>query len=199
LAKVAKALALPERSGGRESFKCMNKNKFINPADVIALTGLKNGQTVADLGCGGGFYTLPAAKIVGSSGVVYAIDIQESKLAFTQSIAHQLGYTNITTIQANLEQQVAEVADGSCDLVITASILHEIPHREPVFANAYRMLSTGGKLLVVEWKKAFTVFGPEQSKRIAQEDMETEVVKFGFRKLQDVHADNFHYATVFVK
>lgn len=174
-------------------------NKFINPVDVIAMTGLKNGQTVVDLGCGGGFYTLPAAKIVGSSGLVYAIDIQESKLAFTQSIAHQLGYTNITTIQANLEEQVGDVADSSCDLAITASILHEIPHREPVFTNAYRMLVTGGKLLVVEWKKAFTVFGPEQSKRIAQEDMEAEVLRFGFRKVENIHADNFHYATVFIK
>jgi ubiquinone/menaquinone biosynthesis C-methylase UbiE len=174
-------------------------NKFINPANVVALSGLKNGQTVADLGCGGGFYTLPAAQMVGPSGTVHAIDIQDSKLAFTQSIAHQLGYKNINTIQANLEQQVTEVPDGSCDLVITASILHEIPHREPVFANAYRMLATGGKLLVVEWKKAFTVFGPDQSKRIAQEEMEAEVLKHGFRKLEDIHADQFHYAILFIK
>ncbi len=174
-------------------------NKFINPANVVAMTGLSNGQTVVDLGCGGGFYTLPAAQMVGGSGTVYAIDIQESKLAFTQSIAHQLGYKNINTIQANLEQQVTEVEDGSCDLAITASILHEIPHRDPVFDNAYRMLATGGKLLVVEWKKGFTVFGPGQHKRIAQEDMEQEVVKHGFRKLEEIHADQFHYALLFIK
>jgi ubiquinone/menaquinone biosynthesis C-methylase UbiE len=174
-------------------------NKFINPANVVALTGLTNGQTVSDLGCGGGFYTLPAAQIVGPSGLVYAVDIQDSKLAFTQSIAHQLGYTNINTIQANLEQQVSDVADGSCDLVITASILHEIPHREPVFANAYRMLKTGGKLLVVEWKKGFTVFGPAQQKRIAKEEMEAEVIKLGFRKTEEIPADHFHYALLFIK
>ncbi len=174
-------------------------NKFINPADVVAQTGLVNGQIVADLGCGGGFYTIPAAKIVGTSGLIYAVDIQESKLAFTQSIAHQLGYTNIDTVQANLEQQVNEVPDASCDLVITASILHEIPHREPVFTNAYRALKTDGKLLVVEWIQGFTLFGPPQEKRIAKEAMEAEVIKLGFKKKQDISADTFHYAMVFTK
>ncbi len=174
-------------------------NRFINPADVVAQTGVLNGQTVADLGCGGGFYTIPAAKIVGPSGLVYAVDIQESKLAFTQSIAHQLGRTNINTVQANLEEQVTDVPDSSCDLVITASILHEIPHREPVFTNAYRMLKTSGRLLVVEWIQGFTVFGPAQNKRVSKEVMEAEVVKLGFKKEHDIPADSFHYAMVFTK
>lgn len=174
-------------------------NKFVNPANVVAQTGLSNGDIVADLGCGGGFYTLPAAQIVGPSGLVYALDIQDSKLAFTQSIAHQLNLVNINTIQANLEEPALEVPDGTCDLVITASILHEIPRREPVFTNAYRMLKTGGKLLVVEWKKGFTIFGPDQSKRISTEDMEAEVIKLGFKKVQDIPADNFHYSMLFIK
>jgi ubiquinone/menaquinone biosynthesis C-methylase UbiE len=174
-------------------------NTFINPANVVALTGLSNGQTVADLGCGGGFYTLPASQLVGNSGTVYAVDIQDSKLAFTQSIAHQLGYKNITTIQGNLEQPLTEVPDGSCDLVIAASIVHEIPHRPPLFANAYRMLKTGGKLLVVEWKKGFTVFGPNQDRRIDQQQLEQEIDAVGFKKDKEIPADQSHYSLLFTK
>ena len=173
--------------------------KFINPPNVIAETGLKNGQVVADLGCGSGFYSIPSAQIVGNSGKVYAVDIQESKLAYTQSTAHQIGYKNVVTITANLEQPLEEIPEGSCDLVIVASILHEIGDRKPLLTNAYKILKTGGKLLAVEWKKGFTVFGPAQDRRISQEDLEQFILGFGFRKHQDLDADDFHYALTFIK
>ena len=57
----------------------------------MAQTGLMMGQTVADLGCGNGFYVLPAAQMVGPTGSVIAVDVQTQKLAATISIANQFG------------------------------------------------------------------------------------------------------------
>lgn len=114
--------------------------KFLNPAEVVAQTGLMQGQTVADLGCGNGFYVLPAAQMIGPTGTVWAVDVQTSKLAATISIANQFGYRNVRVVQANLGKPLFDIPQGSCDLVIVGNILHEIDQREELIKNIYRVL-----------------------------------------------------------
>ena len=70
--------------------------KFINPQNVVSQMGLKTGQTVADLGSGSGFFSLAAARMVGNTGKVYAVDVQKSKLMATFSSATQQGLSPIT-------------------------------------------------------------------------------------------------------
>jgi len=172
--------------------------KFINPSTVVAQVGLKNGQTVADLGCGAGFYAIAAARLVGN-GQVYAVDVQDAKLAATQSAARQNGLKNITTIKADLDKPLLDIAESSCDAVILGSILHEIGSREALFKNAYRILKTGGKILAVEWKKEMTPLGPPMDKRLAETELEQEFAKIGLRKEKSLPADSYHYAAVFIK
>lgn len=173
--------------------------KFVNPENIVGQSGLMPGQTVADLGCGAGFYTIAAAKILGDTGMVYAIDVQESKLTVTQSSANQAGCKNVAIIKADLEKPLTEPAEGSCDMVILASILHEVGLRDPLIKNAYRLLKTGGKLLAVEWKKQSTPLGPPVERRIAQEDLIQLLERMGFHKQADIPADSFHYAMVCVR
>lgn len=172
---------------------------FLNPDSLVAQVALPFGSNVADLGCGSGFYTVAASRVVGPGGRVYAVDIQDGKLSFTQSAAHLAGLANVTTIKANLTSTVTEIPGLSCDLVVLASILHEITDRKPLLANSYRLLKTGGKLLVVEWKKEVTPFGPELSARLDPSVIEQELVLSGFRKTQDLIADSYHYAMLFIK
>jgi len=174
-------------------------SSFIDPATIIAQSGIGNGQTVADLGCGGGFYTVAAAKVVGNSGMVYAVDIQESKLAATQSAGRHLGVNNISVVKADLERPVAGISDNSCDAVLTTSILHEIGDKAALLSNAYRLLKTGGVLVAVEWKKQATTFGPDMESRIAQEDLQQLLEGLGLRKVKNIDAGKFHYAMVFQK
>ena len=127
--------------------------KFINPQTVVAQMGLSAGQTVADFGSGSGFFAIAAAKMVGNSGVVYAVDVQQAKLTATFSAASQQGYKNIQIVQADLDQPIKGIADASCDAVIMASVLHEIKSRDMLLKNAHRILKTGeqrsGKILEV--------------------------------------------------
>ena|SRR5258708_5362508 len=173
--------------------------KFINPSNVVAEMGLQKGQTVADLGCGSGFYVLPVAQLVGDAGTVLAVDVQESKLASTMSAARQAGLKNVQILKADLDQVALELSEASCDAVIMASILHEIGSRDMLFKNAYRILKTGGKVLAVEWKKEITPIGPDMEVRIGQTDLEKAFTDKGFHKEKDIHADSYHYAMVFVK
>ena len=157
------------------------------------------GEIVADLGCGNGFYVLPAAQMVGSSGSVIAVDVMEAKLAATVSIANQFGYKNVRVVQADLSKPIFDIPAGSCDLVIVGNILHQISPQSGLISNIYRILKSQGRVVIVEWKKTATPFGPPIDKRVDQEKLEVLLMQAGFRKSKDLLADGYHYAVLFEK
>ena len=173
--------------------------KFINPQTVVAQMGLSAGQTVADFGSGSGFFAIAAAKMVGNSGIVYAVDVQQAKLTATFSAASQQGYKNIQIVQADLDQPIKGIADASCDAVIMASVLHEIKSRDMLLKNAHRILKTGGLILCVEWKAEHTIFGPSIDQRLPEQQLEQELAQIGLHKVKSIPADMAHYAVVFQK
>lgn len=173
--------------------------KFINPQNVVAQMGLKQGQTVADFGSGAGYFSIAAAQMVGTNGTVYALDVQQTKLTATASKASQQGFKNLKVVQTDLDQPLKGLADASCDAVILASILHEIKNRDMLLQNAYKVLKTGGLLLAVEWKAQHTIFGPALEKRISESDLDQQLAKIGLQKVKSIPADMFHYAVVFQK
>jgi ubiquinone/menaquinone biosynthesis C-methylase UbiE len=174
-------------------------SQFINPSAVVAQTGLMQGQVVADLGCGNGFYVLPAAQMTGPTGIVYAVDVQTQKLAATMSIANQFGYKNVRVMQANLGKPLLDINPGSCDLVIIGNILHEIEQKDELIKNVYRVLKSPGRVVAVEWKRTATPFGPPIDKRMDQEKLEILLQLAGFRKVKDLQADGYHYAVLYEK
>src|ERR1700683_2329028 len=117
-------------------------SRFLNPAEVVAQSGIMQGEVVADLGCGNGFYVLPAAQMVGPTGTVIAVDVQTAKLAATVSIANQFGYRNVRVIQANLGKPLLDIPMNSCDLVIVGNILHEIEEKGELIKSIYRILKS---------------------------------------------------------
>jgi ubiquinone/menaquinone biosynthesis C-methylase UbiE len=173
--------------------------KFINPLNVVSQMGLKPGNLVADLGCGSGFFAVAAAKFVGNNGIVYAVDVQESKLTATISAASQQGYKTVQAVKADLDKPLMDIDATSCDAVIMASILHEVSSREMLLKNAYKVLKTGGTLLAVEWKPDHTPFGPPLEQRVHPEDLEKELAKLGLKKIKSISADMYHYALLFEK
>lgn len=174
-------------------------SKFLNPNEIIAQVGLMQGQTVADLGCGSGFYVLPAAQMVGPGGTVYAVDVMESKLAATISIANQFNQKNVRIVQADLAKLFFDIPEHSCDLVIGGNIFHEISSQENLIKNIYRLMKSPGRLLVVEWARVAAPFGPSMDKRIDQQKLEILLMQSGLRKLKDLETDSYHYAMVFEK
>lgn len=173
--------------------------KFVNPGDIIAQLNLKRGHAVADFGCGAGFYTLAAAQFVAEDGVVYAVDVMPDRLAVTQSSAQHAKLKNITLIQADLEQPFLAIEAASCDVVVISNILHQVTAKEVLLRNAYQVLKTGGRVLVVEWKRGFSPFGPAQDVRVGLEDLTQMMLKSGLQFTESLEADGYHYAAVFRK
>lgn len=173
--------------------------KFVNPGDIIAQLNLKKGQVVADFGCGAGFYSLAAAQFVADDGTVYAVDVMPDRLAVTQSSAQHAKLKNITVVQADLEQPLLGIEAAICDVVVISNILHQVSAKEALLRNAYQILKTGGQVLVVEWKRGFSPFGPTQDVRVTPEDLTALMLKSGLQFIKNLEADGYHYATVFGK
>jgi len=172
---------------------------FLKPDDLLLQAGLDSGETVADFGCGNGYYAIAAAKIVGPAGQVFALDVLEKTLSQTSSQAKLENAYNVSTILCDLEQDgCPDIEDQSVDLVILSSLLHQVEKKEAVLREAYRVLKTGGRLLVVEWNET-SPLGPPRAERVSEKEARLLLEKMGLRPSTDISAGSFHYAILYNK
>ena len=112
--------------------------------------GLKKNQTMLDFGCGEGHYTIPAAKVVGKQGKVYAVD--KSKFFLDELIDESkfLGLRNIFPVVDHSEELDIDLAEESVDFMLFYDVLHfmEAEKRRRVYENACKLLKSDGFLSV---------------------------------------------------
>lgn len=137
----------------------------MDPDAILSKAGLKPGMTFVDIGCGQGYFALPAARIVGPKGRVYGIDVDEEALKLIDRKASDAGL-NIKTITGEAESAVA--CEGCADIVFFGICLHDFQVLEKVLANAWRMLKPGGRLADLDWKKAPMEGGPPLNIRFSE-------------------------------
>ena len=103
-----------------------------------------------DFGCGTGDFSIPAAKIAGKKGKIYALDCHPRQLQVVEKRAKKAGITNIQTI---LSENKVNLPDNSLDVVWMCDVLHEIRDKRGVLAEANRILNQGGSLIVYDGLK----------------------------------------------
>lgn len=119
---------------------------FAGTGNPFSMGRLRQGETVLDIGCGAGFDTLLAARQVGSSGRVIAVDMTEAMLEKTRSGARALGLTNIDVRKGFAEELPSESA--SVDVVISNGVINLCPDKTAVMEEVYRVLRPGGRLQI---------------------------------------------------
>ncbi|MGM0532241.1 MAG: class I SAM-dependent methyltransferase [Bacteroidota bacterium] len=112
--------------------------------------GLKKNYTVLDFGCGEGHYTIPAAKVVGEQGKVYAVDKSRFTLDELMDDAKSQGLDNIFPVVDHSEELDIDLEEGSVDFMLFYDVLHfiEPEKRRKVYKNACKLLKSGGILSV---------------------------------------------------
>jgi len=114
--------------------------------DPVTLALLEPGQTVLDLGSGAGLDCFFAAKQVGKTGYVVGVDMTPEMLDRARASAKRLNLTNVDFRQGYLEELPVE--SNTVDVIISNCVINLSPDKEKVFAEAFRVLNTGGKLAV---------------------------------------------------
>jgi arsenite methyltransferase len=114
-----------------------------NPQQIASL---KAGETVLDLGCGGGFDCFLAAKKVGKEGNVIGVDMTSEMVSKARKNVLSSSFENIDIRLGEIEN--LPVADNCIDVIISNCVINLSPNKSRVFAEAYRVLKTGGRLAV---------------------------------------------------
>jgi len=113
--------------------------------------GVLEGQTVADIGAGRGYFTVPAAVIAGPTGLVYSVEPDSARSKKIRERIESEGLHNVRVLTTGAEQ-LGEIPSGSVDLAFSAFSLHHFSDRKAGVAEIRRTLRTGGVFYV--WDRA---------------------------------------------
>ncbi|HEX2957902.1 MAG TPA: class I SAM-dependent methyltransferase [Chitinispirillaceae bacterium] len=167
------------------SFDNMIRKAFHNPYRILS-QHIRKGDTVVDIGCGMGYFSIPMALMVGQQGKVVAIDLQKQMLDKVKKRAEKAGVTDrIVTQQAS---KTSLVVQTKADFALAFWMIHEVPDRQKFLSEIRSLLKKGGKLLIVEPRIHVSKMCFQETLKIAEQS--------GFKRLTN-HKILFSYACLF--
>jgi len=119
---------------------------FLNPYKLLNAAGLKPGQKVLEVGCGPGFFTIPAAKIVGDKGKVYALDVNPVAV---ETVRRKIMENNLKNVKIMLaDASETGLPDESIDVAFLFGVIHALKDVDAVMREMHRILKVKGILSV---------------------------------------------------
>lgn len=165
---------------------------WLPPADVMAALAVRPGETVADVGAGTGYFSLPLSSEVGEKGKVFAVDAQAEMLAWIKVKLDKVESANIELIRA--EAAETGLRASSCDLFFLANLWHEIDDRVAVLLEARRVLKMGGRIAILDWRiDVDPIAGPPLAHRIAPADALAEMRLTGFSEFASTEIGHYSW------
>jgi ubiquinone/menaquinone biosynthesis C-methylase UbiE len=203
-------LARKRGNGGikvTHQFDISQKNKLDNPErrrtlppeETLKKLGLKTGEIMADIGCGIGYFTFPAGRIVGPGGMVYAMDITDEMLQQVEVGKKHNKLTNIETVKT--AEYDLKLESGSVSFAFICNVLHEIEDLGPFIGEIKRILKDKGRLVVIEWEKQVLqrISGPPLEHRLDKEKLMSRLMEYGFKRIDCQHIGDQYYSMIMEK
>jgi len=173
---------------------------FSDPQKNVERFGITEGMRVADFGSGSGHYTHALAEAVGSSGTVYAIDIQQGLLKKVKDLSRKEYKDTIEVLWGNVENlRGSKLPDTLLHAVVMGNALFQFDNKETALREAYRVLKQKGRLFIVDWSDSFGGLGPESENVVSEESARALSEKAGFSFERSIPAGAHHYGLVFRK
>ena len=119
---------------------------FRDPYEPLKAAGIEEGQRVLEVGCGPGFFTLPAAEMLGEDGHVVSIDVSPTAVDHVKSKVEAAGTTNVDVLLRNAAH--TDFAGQSFDLVFVFGLGHVVGDLREMWNELHRLLRPGGSLAV---------------------------------------------------
>jgi len=142
------------------------RDSWQQPDRVVRELALRQGDRVADLGAGGGYFTFRLAAAVGPTGRVYAVDVERGMVEYVAAAAARQGIAQVEAILAAHDSP--RLPDNAVDLIFTCDTYHHLDDRAAYFKRAIRHLRPGGRIAVIDYSgngwfaKLFGHFTPRE-------------------------------------
>lgn len=173
-----------ERLDGEE------RRKAIDVEAILSSLPLASTQSVADIGCGTGFFSVPLSQRL-SEGKVYALDIADEMLDRLRQKVRDSGIGNIEVIKS--DDMDFPLPRGTMDGAMLSFVLHEQEDRIRFLQKARELLKPGAWLLVVEWQKREMKMGPPLAERIDGAELRDMAGRAGFENVSSKELGDYNY------
>lgn len=170
------------------------RRKWQNANAILTEIGLRPGVTFIDVGCGEGFFALPAARLVGAGGRVYGLDVNPQVIERLEERATREGMSNLRLKVGKAEDVV--LCEACADFVFFGIVLHDFDEPAKVLANAARMLNPEGRLVDLDWKKKPMEFGPPLQIRFSEKEATHLIEAGGFKVQTAKEIGPYHYLVI---
>ncbi len=152
------------------------------PEEILEQLHIREGQAIADIGSGGGYFTLAFARKTGKTGRVYAVDVKKKYLDFIRRQAVKEGLGNITFVLAG--EGGTDLPEAGPDLVFARNVFHHLPEPANYFAKLKKYLKPGGRVAIIEHKKKGFGFIALFGHHTPREAIVREMEKAGYSRVE---------------
>jgi predicted methyltransferase len=166
--------------GGASWLERPGRDQEQRPDEVIREMGLRDGDVVADLGAGTGYFTRRLAKAVAPSGRVYAVDIQPEMIGLLKRNVEKAGLTNVVPVLGTGDDP--KLPRESLDWILLVDVYHELQRPRAVLARMREALKPAGKVALVEYRlEGLTALHIREEHRMSPKQVLAEWEPAGFR------------------
>ncbi len=183
----------PDR-GIRRPIDDHERRRWQNPEAILSSIGVRSGFTFIDIGCGGGFFALPAARIVGKKGKVYGLDTDAESIAGLKEQASREGLKNLYLTIGRAEETI--ICKQCADIIFIGIALHDFQDPSIVLENARSMVKPTGGLVNLDWKKEPMELGPPLRIRFSVETAVSLIEGAGFTVETIKDTRPYHYLVI---
>jgi SAM-dependent methyltransferase len=146
---------------------------------LLEALDVRRGQTICDMGCGNGFYTLELARRVGPTGTVYAVDIQPEMLRLLAEQAAADGLTNIRPMLGTATDP--RLPKRTVDMVLCVDVYHEFSHPDRMLAAIRESLAADGRLVLAEFRGEDPAVPIKPLHKMTKDQIRAELGPAGFQ------------------
>lgn len=189
-----------ERNINKIKVKWYTISMFAHPKDHIEFLELDQGMKVLDVGAGSGHHAIEIARTVGTTGRVYALDVQKDLLARIRKEAAEAHLHNVDIIWGDIEKKGGtRLQDGICDRVMIANVMFQLEHKLEAIQEIRRVLKPAGRVMIIDWKDSVTGHADHIDMLVSPIEMDQLWTSSGFTKERDFDAGSHHYGIIMRK
>jgi ubiquinone/menaquinone biosynthesis C-methylase UbiE len=170
------------------------RDAYQKPHEVMQALGIKEGEVIADIGAGSGYFAVRLAHHVGATGRVYAVDVSPDMIRHLHGRVRDMGLLNVSPILAPPNDPLLP---QPVDRFLIVDVWHHIEDQPGYLALMKKQLKPGGQIVMIDFHKRDLPVGPPVGMKIAREDLLRQMQAHGFRLASEHTFLPYQYFLVF--